>query len=143
MSRLCRLLMLLSLATLTACADSPTPPSPPTPAPDAALTQTAAAATLQWLKPRIFLTLPQEGPQPAGALIALTVTNNHSAPHAVLARLYDRRAPLNSAAYVTVTVDVPAGASARATARLPKAVALLGAQTVGIDGVPDFNPPPP
>ena len=71
------------------------------------------------------------------------MTNNHSAPHAVLARLYDRRAPLDSAAYVTVTVDVPAGASARATALLPKAVALLGAQTVGIDGVPDFSPPPP
>ena len=61
MSRLCRLLMLLSLATLSACADSPTPPAPPTPAPDAALTQTAAATTLQWLKPRIFLPCPKRG----------------------------------------------------------------------------------
>jgi hypothetical protein len=40
-------------------------------------------------------------------------------------------------------VDVPARASASATARLPVAVALLGAQTVAIDGVTDFSPPPP
>ena len=90
-----------------------------------------------------LLALPRAGPQPAGALIVLTVTNYHSAPHRVLARLYNRRAPLDSAAYAMLTVDVPAGASASATARLPVAVALLGAQTVAIDGVTDFSPPPP
>jgi hypothetical protein len=137
-----RLLLLLLLATLPACADSPTPTTPP-PAPDAALTQTAAAVLLQWVKPQIFLALPQAGPLPEGALVALTVSNHHRAPHQVLARLYDRRAPFDAAAYVTVTVDAPAGATVTATARLPKAVALLAAQTVAIDGASDFSPPPP
>jgi hypothetical protein len=143
MACLSRLLSLALLATLAACAGGPTPTAPPTVPPDVARTQTAAAVTLRWVSPQIFLALPGAGPQPAGARIVLTVTNNHSAPHRVLARLYNRRAPLDSAAYLMVTVDVPAGASASATARLPVAVALLGAQTVAIDGVTDFSPPPP